>query len=65
MRLARWFEARGWRDQPVSEDSARLVAPLGKVAPDLLRRLHKKGAPARAAFRGSSRRKTGTGCASP
>ncbi len=42
MRLARWFEARGWRDQPVSEDSARLVAPLRKVAPDLLRRLHKK-----------------------
>ncbi len=42
MRLARWFEARGWRDQPVSEDSARLVAPLREVAPDLLRRLHKK-----------------------
>ena len=42
MRLARWFEARGWRDQPVSEDSARLVAPLRKIAPDLLQRLHRK-----------------------
>jgi triphosphatase len=42
MRLARWFEARGWRDQPVSEDSARLMAPLGKVAPGLLARLHRK-----------------------
>ena len=42
MRLARWFEARGWRDQPVTEDSARLMARLGKVAPAILRRLHKK-----------------------
>jgi inorganic triphosphatase YgiF len=42
MRLARWFEARGWRDQPVTEDSARLMAPLGKVAPGLLSRLHRK-----------------------
>ena len=42
MRLARWFEARGWRDQPVTEDSARLMARLGKVAPGLLSRLHRK-----------------------
>jgi CHAD domain-containing protein len=42
LRLARWFEARGWRDQPVTEESARLVAPIGKVAPDLLARLHRK-----------------------
>jgi len=42
LRLARWFEARGWRDQPVTEDSALLVAPAGKVAPDLLERLHRK-----------------------
>jgi triphosphatase len=42
MRLARWFEARGWRDQPVSEDSAELVAPLRKIAPQLLRSLHRK-----------------------
>jgi triphosphatase len=42
MRLARWFEARGWRDQPVTEDSARLMARLAKVAPSLLSRLHRK-----------------------
>ncbi len=42
MRLARWFEVRGWRDQPVNEESARLMAPLGEVAPAILRRLHKK-----------------------
>jgi inorganic triphosphatase YgiF len=42
MRLARWFEARGWRDQPVTEDSARLMSRLGKAAPDLLSRLHRK-----------------------
>ena len=44
MRLARWFEARGWRDQSVSEDSARLMARLSRVAPGVLRRLHKKAA---------------------
>ncbi|HXQ50032.1 MAG TPA: CHAD domain-containing protein [Stellaceae bacterium] len=42
LRLARWFEARGWRDQSVSEQSARLMAPLGKIAPTLLGRLHRK-----------------------
>jgi inorganic triphosphatase YgiF len=42
LRLARWFEARGWRDQPVTEESARLVAPVGTVAPDLLARLHRR-----------------------
>jgi triphosphatase len=43
MRLSRWFEARGWRDQPVNERSAALMAPLGKVASDLLQRMHKQG----------------------
>ncbi|HZT51239.1 MAG TPA: CHAD domain-containing protein [Stellaceae bacterium] len=42
LRLARWFEARGWRDQPVSEQSARLVAPIGAEAPALLARVHRK-----------------------
>jgi inorganic triphosphatase YgiF len=42
LRLARWFEARGWRDQPVSEDSARLVAPVRTVAPALIERLNRK-----------------------
>lgn len=42
LRLWRWLEARGWRDQPVNEKSARLVAPVASVAPDILARLHRK-----------------------
>jgi triphosphatase len=42
LRLMRWFEGRGWRDQPVSEDSAKLLAPIGELAPGLLdQRLHR------------------------
>jgi triphosphatase len=36
LRLQRWFEGRGWRDQPVSESSAQLLAPIGELAPRLL-----------------------------
>lgn len=36
LRLARWFETRAWRDQPVSEDSARLVGPITAVATELI-----------------------------
>ena len=36
LRLMRWFETRGWRDQPVSEWSARLVAPISQIAGELL-----------------------------
>ncbi|HUZ75520.1 MAG TPA: CHAD domain-containing protein [Stellaceae bacterium] len=42
LRLSRWFEARGWRDQPVTEESARLVAPVGAAAPGILGRLYRK-----------------------
>src|SRR6185437_10626392 len=28
LKLLRWFEARGWRDQPVSKQSSRLMAPI-------------------------------------
>lgn len=42
VKLLRWFEARGWRDQPVNRDSARLVAPIGEVAPALIRRSYRK-----------------------
>ena len=42
LRLSRWFDARGWRDQPVSADSALLVSRLDEVAADLLDRLHRK-----------------------
>lgn len=36
--LARWFEAREWRDQPVSEHAALLLASIGDVAPGLIER---------------------------
>jgi triphosphatase len=38
LRLARWFEARGWRDQPASEQVALLFATIGDVAPGLIER---------------------------
>ncbi len=42
LKLSRWFVACGWRDQPVNEYSALLMAPIGEVAPDLIARLYKK-----------------------
>jgi triphosphatase len=38
LRLSRWFEARAWRDQPVSEQSAQLVQPIKTLAPVLIAR---------------------------
>jgi inorganic triphosphatase YgiF len=38
LKLARWFEARGWRDQPVSEHAALLLASIDDVAPGLIER---------------------------
>jgi triphosphatase len=38
LRLARWFETRGWRDQPASEQAALLFASIGEVAPGLIER---------------------------
>ena len=38
LKIARWVEARGWRDQPASEHSAPLFAPIADVAPRLLER---------------------------
>ncbi len=40
--LARWFELRGWREQPVTKQSAKLMAPVADIAPALLSGLHKK-----------------------
>lgn len=40
--LSRWLAARGWRDQPVSEGSALLMAPIGQLAPGLLARRGRK-----------------------
>src|SRR5215469_16916401 len=42
LKLMRWFETRGWRDQPVSESSARLVAPIGQAQRHKLRITLKK-----------------------
>jgi inorganic triphosphatase YgiF len=36
LQLARWLEARGWRDQPASEKAALLFARIGDVAPQLI-----------------------------
>ncbi len=38
LQLARWFEARGWRDQKASEAAAPLFAPIAEVAPRLIER---------------------------
>src|SRR6185437_4591962 len=42
LKLLRWFEARGWRDQPVSKQSSRLMAPIGEIAPALLQRRYRQ-----------------------
>lgn len=42
LRLMRWFKIRGWRDQPISENAAVLLAPIVDVAPDLIERCHGK-----------------------
>jgi inorganic triphosphatase YgiF len=42
LRLMRWFAARGWRDQPVSEKAALLLAPVVDVAPNVIERCHRK-----------------------
>ena len=36
LELAAWVEARGWRDQSVSEASVKLFAPIGELADSLL-----------------------------
>jgi inorganic triphosphatase YgiF len=42
LRLLRWFVARGWRDQQISEPAVVLLAPIVDVAPDLIERHHRK-----------------------
>jgi inorganic triphosphatase YgiF len=36
--LGGWFESRGWRDQPVTKKSARLMSPVHREAPRILKR---------------------------
>jgi CHAD domain-containing protein len=40
--LLRWFEARGWREQPVSEHAALLLAPIATIAPKLIERCYRR-----------------------
>jgi CHAD domain-containing protein len=42
LRLLRWFAARGWRDQQISEHAVVLLARIVDVAPDLIERHHRK-----------------------
>ena len=42
LRLLRWFTARDWRDQPISENASLLLAPIVNVAPGLIERRHRK-----------------------
>jgi CHAD domain-containing protein len=42
LRMLRWFVARGWRDQQISEHAVVLLAPIADVAPDLIERHHRK-----------------------
>jgi CHAD domain-containing protein len=40
--LFRWFEARRWREQPVSEQAALLLAPIANIAPKLSERCYRR-----------------------
>jgi inorganic triphosphatase YgiF len=42
LRMLRWFVAREWRDQQISEHAVVLLAPIVDVAPDLIERHHRK-----------------------
>jgi triphosphatase len=42
LRLLRWFAARGWRDQRISEHAVVLLARIVDVAPGLIERHHRR-----------------------
>jgi len=42
LKLGGWLEARSWRQQNVSEDAARLFAPVAELADGLLAKRHRK-----------------------
>jgi len=42
LKLSLWFASCSWRNQPVSQQSALLMAPIGTVAPNLIGRRYKK-----------------------
>jgi inorganic triphosphatase YgiF len=42
LRMLRWFVARGWRDQQISEHAVVLLAPIVDAAHDLIEQHHRK-----------------------
>jgi CHAD domain-containing protein len=42
LKLSLWFTSCSWRNQPVSQQSALLMASIGTVAPSLIDRRYKK-----------------------
>jgi len=42
LKLSQWFASRSWRNQPVTEQSALLMAPIEMVAPTLIGPRYKK-----------------------
>jgi triphosphatase len=42
LKLGRWLEAKGWREQPVSERSVTLLAPIRALASRMLSKRHKR-----------------------
>ena len=42
LKLSLWFASCSWRNQPVSQQSALLMAPIGTVAPSLIGRRYKQ-----------------------
>jgi triphosphatase len=42
LRLGGWLESRSWRQQPLSEEAARLFAPVTELADGLLAKRHSK-----------------------
>jgi triphosphatase len=42
LKLSQWLASCSWRNQPVSQQSALLMAPIGAVAPSLIERRYKK-----------------------
>ncbi len=54
LRLGAWLEEKGWRAQPVNEQSARLFQPVGQLADQLLAKRHKRARKAGRGFAGLS-----------
>ena len=42
LRLLQWFEARGWREGPASDETNPMILPIGKIAPAALDRRRRK-----------------------